>query len=235
MKKCLRISLLAALVIMLAFIAPAVSAFEISGDYTDEGMKWLNENWGEDITLGELAKIAYAEENYEKIKENVDPKLLEEVWSQPYYWGERYPPKEEVTPGPKIFDENNQLVEDPDGSILAGILAGSVRTLRSGLIVDADPVSYSGGYIHYGGSGSVYGYDGSVGHLKVEAKLYGDGDWIKTSYKEKYSYSNNPRVTLYTSGIKSPSSGTLYQSQTVAQSTSPTHSAYTWSPSYYYP
>jgi len=138
MKKSLKISLLVAFVIMLAFVAPAVSAFEISGEYTEEGMKWLNENWGEDITLGEVAKIAYTEENYEKIRKNVDPKLLEEVWSQPYFWGERYPPKEEVTPGPKIFDENNQLVEDPDGSILTGILSGGVRALRSGLIVDMD-------------------------------------------------------------------------------------------------
>jgi len=225
--------MLAGLMLMLAFVAPCVSAFEISGTYTEDGQKWLNEHWGEDITLAELAKIAYTEENYEKIKENVDSKLLEEVWSQPYYWGERYPP-EEVTPGPKIFDENNQLVEDLDGSILAGILSGNIKSLRSGIIVNANPVSYSGGYIRHSGSGYVYGAD-PVGSLRVESKLYGNGDWLTTSYNVAYNYDNDPYYTLSASGIRSPVHATLYQSQTVAQSTNPTNSGSTWSPSYYYP
>lgn len=226
------LTLLAALVVMLACTAPAVSAFEISGEYTEEGMKWLNENWGKEITLGDVAKIAYTRENYEQIIENVDPTRLEQVWSSPYYWGERYPPKDEVTPGPKIFDENDQLVNDPDGSILAGILDGRIRTLRSGLIVDADPVSYSGGYIHYGGSGYVYGHGGTIEHQVVESKLYGNGDWKKTSYKQKYGA--EPYEQLYVSGIISPVSSTLYQSQTFVQSTNPTHSASTWSPALFY-
>jgi hypothetical protein len=230
----LKLSILAGLMVLLVLVVPSVSAFEISGMYTEEGQKWLNEHWGEKITLGELAKIAYAPEDYEKIKANVDSKELENVWSQPYYWGERYPP-EVVTPGPKIFDENNQLVEDPDESILAGILNGDSKAPLSGLLVNANPVGYSGGYITYGGTGSVYGYDGTVGHLKVEAKLHGDGNWLQTSYYESYGYPNKPRVTLSTSGIHTPVSGTLYQSQTVGQSISPTHSASTWSTSYFYP
>ena len=80
------LAMLAGLMVLLVFVAPSVSAFEISGTYTEEGQKWLNEHWGEEITLGELAKIAYTEENYEKTKANVDAKLLEHVWSQPYYW-----------------------------------------------------------------------------------------------------------------------------------------------------
>ena len=227
------LSMLAGLMVLLVFVAPSVSAFEISGTYTEEGMKWLNEHWGEELTRGELAKIAYTEENYEKIKANVDPKLLEEIWSQPYFWGDRYPP-EVVTPGPKIFDENSQPVDDPDGSILAGIMDGSIQSIRSGIVVTADPVSYSGGYIRHGGSGYVYGYTGTVGHLKVETRLHGDGNWLQTAYNEEYRYSNDPRVTLTASGIRTPVSGTLYQSQTVAQSTDPTSSANTWSPSYFY-
>lgn len=230
----LKLSTLAGLMVLLVLVVPSVSAFEISGMYTEEGQKWLNEHWGEKITLGELAKIAYTQENYEKIKANVDSNELKKVWSQPYYWGERYPP-EVVTPGPKIFDENNQLVEDPDGSILAGILNGDSKAPLSGLLVNANPVGYSGGYITYGGDASVYGYTGTVGYLRVEAKLHGDGNLLQTSYNERYGYSNNPRVTLYTSGIRTPVSGTLYQSQTVGQSTSPTHSASTWSTSYLYP
>ncbi len=220
--------------VLLVFIVPSVSAFEISGTYTEEGQKWLNEHWGEKITIGQLQQIAYPMDDRKKIDANVDSELLEKIRSQPYYWGERYPPKE-VTPGPKIFDENNKLVEDPDGSILAGIQNDQLRAPLSGLLVNADPAGYSGGYITYGGSASVYGYTGTVGYLRVEAQLHGDGTKLQTSYNERYGYSNNPRVTLYTSGIRTPVSGTLYQSQTVGQSTSPTHSASTWSSSYFYP
>ncbi|MDO9539898.1 MAG: hypothetical protein Q7J09_07855 [Methanocalculus sp.] len=232
MNRSQKLAMLAGLMVLLVFVAPSVSAFEISGTYTEEGQKWLNEHWGEEITLGELAKIAYTEENYEKIKANVDAKLLEDVWSQPYFWGDRYPP-EVVTPGPKIFDENSQPVDDPDGSILAGIMDGSIKSLRSGIVVTADPVSYSGGYIRHGGSGYVYG-EVYVGSLRVESQLHGNGDWLSTSYNVKYGYDNDPRITLLTSGARSPVHDTLYQSQTVAQSTNPTASGSTWSPSYYY-
>ncbi|MCK9581067.1 MAG: hypothetical protein M0Q92_11575 [Methanoregula sp.] len=233
MNKSLKLSLLAGLMVLLVLAVPSVSAFEISGMYTEEGQKWLNEHWGEKITLGELAKIAYAPEDYEKIKANVDSKVLENVWSQHYYWGERYPP-EVVTPGPKIFDENNKLVEDPDGSILAGIESGRIKSLRSGIIVNADPVEYDGTYITYGGNGAVYGHTGHIDHFIVEAKLHGDGNLLQTSYKQRFDYTNNPRLTLITSGVFTPVSGTLYQSQTVGQSTSPDHTASTWSSSYLY-
>ncbi|MDO9327060.1 MAG: hypothetical protein Q7T80_19095 [Methanoregula sp.] len=145
-------SVLAGLIVLLIFIVPSVSAFEISGMYTDEGQKWLNEHWGEDITIGQLEQIAYSRENLEKIEANVPKKQLEKIRSEPYHWGERYPPKV-VTPGPKIFDENSQLVADPDGSILAGIMSGKIKSLRSGIIVGATPVGYDGTYITHAGSG----------------------------------------------------------------------------------
>ncbi|MCK9581300.1 MAG: hypothetical protein M0Q92_12755, partial [Methanoregula sp.] len=229
----LKLSILAGLMVLMVFVVPSVSAFEISGMYTEEGQKWLNEHWGEKITLGELAKIAYAPEDYEKVKENVDSKLLEHIWSKPYTWGDRYPP-EVITPGPKIFDENDQLVEDPDGSILAGILSGEIKSLRSGLIVTADPAGYSGGYITYRGSGKVYSA-AHVDSLIVESQIYGDGNWLQTAYNAKYDYDNpSPYVTVTASGIRSPVHGTLYQPKTYAVSTGPDHSASTWGSSYFY-
>jgi hypothetical protein len=233
MNRSLKLSILAGLMVLMVFVVPSVNAFEISGMYTEEGQKWLNEHWGEKITIGQLEQIAYSKENLEKIEANVDSKMLEEVRSQPYFWGERYPP-EEVTPGPKIFNENGILVADPDGSILSGILNSQNRAPLAGIIVDADPVDYSGGYIKYGGSGFVYGYSGTVGSLRVESQLHGNGDWLQTSYNVAYNYDNSPYYTVSTSGIRSPTVGTLYQSQTVAQSTSPSGSGSTWSSSYYY-
>ncbi|MDO9539896.1 MAG: hypothetical protein Q7J09_07845 [Methanocalculus sp.] len=176
--------MLAGLMILRVFVAPSVSAFEISGMYTEEGMKWLNKHWGEELTRSELAKIAYTEENYEKIKANVDPKLLEEMWSRPYQWVDPSLAPEVVTPGPKIFDENDQLVDDPDGSILAGIMDGSIKSIRSGIVVTADPVSYSSAYIKHKGSGYVYAAD-PVGSLTVGSQLYGDGSWLQTAYQVK--------------------------------------------------
>jgi hypothetical protein len=234
MKRSLKLSILAGLMVLLVLVVPSVSAFEISGMYTEEGQKWLNEHWGEKITIGQLEQIAYSKEVLEKIEANVPKDQLDKIRSEPYYWGERYPP-EVVTPGPKIFDENSQLVEDPDGSILAGILSGSDKAPLSGIIVDAAPVGYDGTYITHSGSGKVYGAD-PVGSLRVESQLYGNGDWLQTAYNVKYNYPNpSPYVTVTASGIRSPVHDTLYQSQTVAQSTNPTHSASTWSFSYYYP
>lgn len=225
-------SVLAGLLVLLVFVVPSVSAFEISGMYTEEGQKWLNEHWGEDITIGQLEQIAYSKENLEKIEANIPKEQLEKIRSEPYHWGERYPPKV-VTPGPKIFDENSQLVADPDGSILKGILSGEIKSLRSGIIVDADPVGYDGTYITHAGSGYVYGAD-PVGSLRVESQLYGNGNWLQTSYNVASNYDNSPYYTVSTSGIRSPVSRTLYQSQTYAQSTSPAGSGNTWSSSYYY-
>ncbi|MFA6361898.1 hypothetical protein [Methanoregula sp.] len=137
MKPYLNLPVLAGLLVLLVVVAPSVNAFEISGTYTEEGQKWLNEHWGENITIGQLEQIAYTQENLDLIKANVDPKLLKQVWSQPYYWGERYPPKE-VTPGPKIFDENDQYVPDPTGKLYAGIMSGEIVSIRSGMVIDAD-------------------------------------------------------------------------------------------------
>ncbi|MFA5394510.1 MAG: hypothetical protein GX097_00800 [Methanomicrobiales archaeon] len=227
------LTMLAGLMVLLVFVAPSVSAFEISGMYTEEGMKWLNEHWGEELTRGELAKIAYTEENYEKIKANVEPKLLEEMWNRPYQWIDPSLAPEDVTPGPKIFDENDQLVDDPDGSILAGIVSGNIKSIRSGIVVTADQVSYSGGYIRHSGSGYVYAAD-PVGSLRVESQLYGDGNWLSTSYAVKNNYDNDPYYIVPTSGARSPVHGTLYQSYTNAESTNPDHTAGMWSRSYFY-
>jgi len=45
----LKLSTLAGLMVLLVLVVPSVSAFEISGMYTEEGQKWLNEHWGEKI------------------------------------------------------------------------------------------------------------------------------------------------------------------------------------------
>ena len=78
------------LIVVAGLVVPA-PAFEISGEYTEEGIQWMNEHWGANITKGDVVRIAYRPADVEKIKENVDPKMLEEAWSQPYYWGSRYP------------------------------------------------------------------------------------------------------------------------------------------------
>jgi hypothetical protein len=100
--------------IIFLILAPAVAAFEISGEYTEKGQQWLNDHWGENITLGDLARIAYTPENYEKVKANVDPELLEQVWSQPYGWGSRYPWGADTHPecpyGANIWDETGPVI-----------------------------------------------------------------------------------------------------------------------------
>jgi len=226
MKRSLKFSLLAGLLVLLVFVVPSVGAFEISGMYTEEGQKWLNDHWGENITLGDVARIAYTSENLEKIKENVDPALLEKVWSQPYYWGDQYPPS--------VTDTKNTAAANSDSTLTGNTLNTASQMSRGGISLSANPTGYSGGYITYGGSGTIYGYTGTVSYFKVEAKLYGDSTLLQTSYKEKYSYTNDPRVTLSTSGVRTPVSGTLYQAQIVGQSTSPSYSANTWSTSYLY-
>ena len=99
--------------ITLLFLSAGVVAYEISGEYTDEGQKWLNEHWGENITIGDLARIAYTEDNYKKIQANVDPNLLEKIWNKPYYWGSQHPwgtKKNFESPyGANIWDESGPL------------------------------------------------------------------------------------------------------------------------------
>jgi hypothetical protein len=106
-------SLFIGVLITILSLHAGVMAFEISGEYTVEGQKWLNEHWGENITLGDVARIAYFEENYQNIIENVDPKLLNEVWGQPYYWGSRHPWVCEEYPecpfGASIWDKTGPL------------------------------------------------------------------------------------------------------------------------------
>ncbi|WAI02190.1 hypothetical protein [Methanogenium organophilum] len=97
----------------LLFLSAGVAAFQISGEYTEEGMAWLNEHWGENITVGDVARIAYTTENYEKMKANVEPELLEEMWSRPYHWGSRQPGYSEEHPecpfGATACDENGPV------------------------------------------------------------------------------------------------------------------------------
>jgi hypothetical protein len=83
----------------LLFLSAGAAAFQFSGEYTEGGMEWLNEHWGENITEGEVARIAYTSENYEKMRANVDPKLLEKIWSKPYHW---------VNPHPGVSGEHSE-------------------------------------------------------------------------------------------------------------------------------
>jgi hypothetical protein len=100
--------------ILAAFFIPAAMAFEISGTYTEEGQKWLNDHWGENITIGQLEHIAYEPEVIEQIKANVDPALLEQIWSKPYYWGSRTPWGTDDYPecpyGANVWDETDRPV-----------------------------------------------------------------------------------------------------------------------------
>ncbi len=77
--------------LLLLLAAPAGADFSIGGMYTEEGQRWLNEHWGENITIGDLQRIAYDPEIVRQIEENVDPDLLEQVRSRLYYWGSREP------------------------------------------------------------------------------------------------------------------------------------------------
>ncbi|MFA6361896.1 hypothetical protein [Methanoregula sp.] len=100
--------------ILAAFLITTAMAFEISGTYTEEGQKWLNDHWGENITIGQVEQIAYTQENLDLIKANVDPKLLEHIWSQPYYWGSRTPWGTDDYPecphGANVWDETDRPV-----------------------------------------------------------------------------------------------------------------------------
>lgn len=97
----------------LFFLFTGAAAFQISGDYTEEGMKWLNEHWGENITEGDVARIAYSTENYEKMKANVEPELLKSIWSKPYHWTPRHPGESEEHPecpfGATAWDETGPV------------------------------------------------------------------------------------------------------------------------------
>jgi hypothetical protein len=100
--------------ILVSFFISAAMAFEISGTYTEEGQKWLNEHWGENITLGDVARIAYTPDNLEKIRENVPKDQLDEIWSQPYYWGSQHPWGTDEYPecpyGANVWDENGPVI-----------------------------------------------------------------------------------------------------------------------------
>jgi len=100
------------LIIFIGVVAPA-QAFESSGEYTEEGIQWMNAHWGENISLGDLARIAYTPENYQQIVKNVPKDQLDKVWSQPYYWGSRYPWGAEDYPkcpyGANVWDENGPV------------------------------------------------------------------------------------------------------------------------------
>ncbi len=107
--KSLNFRCLSVFIIMIIFTT-GVTAFEISGEYTEEGQRWLCEHWGENITIGDVARIAYTTENYEKIKAGVYPELLEGIWSQPYFWGSSSPGENPGFPyGASVWDENGQV------------------------------------------------------------------------------------------------------------------------------
>jgi len=98
---------------MLLFLSPGSAAFEVSGMYTEDGQRWLNEHWGENITLGQLEHIAYEPEVIEQIKANVPKEQLDEIWSKPYYWGSRNPwgadNNTECPYGANVWEESRPL------------------------------------------------------------------------------------------------------------------------------
>lgn len=100
-------------IVFFLFFTAGSAAFEISGMYTEEGQKWLNEHWGENITIGELEQMVYEPEVIEQIRANVPKEQLDEIWGQPYYWGSRYPWGAEENPecpyGANIWDESRPL------------------------------------------------------------------------------------------------------------------------------
>jgi hypothetical protein len=81
--------------------------------YTEDGQRWLNEHWGENITLGQLEHIAYEPEVIEQIKANVPKEQLDEIWSKPYYWGSRNPwgadNNTECPYGANVWEESRPL------------------------------------------------------------------------------------------------------------------------------
>ena len=157
MKRSLKFSILAGLLLLLVFIVPSVSAygsFEISGTYTDAGVKWLNEHWGANITKGDVVRIAYAPEDVKKIKENVDPKLLQQIWSEPYYWGDQYPPHTGTNTSSDVRAKTTGKAGANTVS-LGGTTNALSPKLSGGISLSANPTGYSGGYITFGGSGDT--------------------------------------------------------------------------------
>jgi len=77
--------------IALLWLSCGAAAFEISGMYTEGGQRWLNDHWGENITVGQLEHIAYEPEVIEQIKANVPKEQLDDIWNRPYYWASRHP------------------------------------------------------------------------------------------------------------------------------------------------
>lgn len=98
---------------VLLFLTPGAAAFEISGMYTEEGITWLNEHWGGNITVGQLEQIAYEPEVIEQIKANVPKEQLDVIWNRPYYWSSRHPwgvdNNTECPYGANVWEESRPL------------------------------------------------------------------------------------------------------------------------------
>jgi hypothetical protein len=107
------ILLLPLLLLFLTALASASVGFEISGTYTEEGQRWLNEHWGENITIGDVQRIAYDPEVLRQIEENVDPETLAQFRNRPHYWGSREPWGDEGHPecpyGANVWDESGPV------------------------------------------------------------------------------------------------------------------------------
>ena len=108
-----RYSIILGAFVILLLLTTGAAAFEISGMYTEKGQEWLNEHWGENITIGQLEQIAYDPEVIEQIKANVPKEQLDEIWNKPYYWGTRHPWGVEENPdcpyGANVWDETGPL------------------------------------------------------------------------------------------------------------------------------
>lgn len=84
--------MIAAIIIIMGMcFTSGAAAFEVSGTYTGEGQRWLNEHWGENVTIGQVEQIAYEPKVLEQIRANVPKEQLDAIRGQPYYWGSRHP------------------------------------------------------------------------------------------------------------------------------------------------
>jgi len=105
---------LCGMILLVSVFIPAAMAMGFSWTYTEEGQKWLDEHWGENVTMGDIARIAVRPEDVERIKENVDPGQLDYFWSEPYSWGSWHPWGADEYPqcpyGANVWDNNGPVI-----------------------------------------------------------------------------------------------------------------------------
>ena len=80
------------LVVATGFVPAACvySSFEIAAS-TDEGIQWLNEHWGENITMGDVVRMCTGQRMSRRSRKTLTPNRLNRSGASPDYWGSRYP------------------------------------------------------------------------------------------------------------------------------------------------